>query len=93
MPSAPVPRSLRLVNALALLFVLAGAGLHLWSWFGMRRLESYVPPEDAPPFSGLARFEHYWELSRVGNWLVFTGVGVAVVAAIAAVVVRRRRAG
>lgn len=91
MTKAPVPRALRLVNVLALLLVLAGAGLHVWSWLGMRRLESYVAPPDAPAFSGMARFDHYWELSRLGTWLVLAGVGVAVLSAIAAVVVRRRR--
>lgn len=91
MPSRPVPRALRVVNLLALLLLVAGAGFHAWSWSGMRGLESYVPPPDAPAFSGLARFEHYWQMSRIGTWLVWSGVGVAVLTAVVAVVVARRR--
>lgn len=93
MAKAPVPRALRAVNVLALLLVVAGAGLHVWSWFGMRGLKSYVTPPDSPAFSGMARFNHYWELSRLGTWLVLAGVGVGVLTAIAALVVQRRRRG
>ena len=86
----PVPRSLRALNVVALLLFFAGAGLHLRSWLGMRRLRGYQPDPDAPLFAGMAEFQHFWELSRIGTWLVWAGLALAVLAAIAAFVVRRR---
>lgn len=88
--SSPVPRGLRLLNVLSLLLFLAGAGLYIRAWFGMERLQTYEADPEAALFSGLAEFDHFWNLSRIGIWLVWAAVAVAVIAAIAAVVVRWR---
>lgn len=87
-----VPRSLRILNVVALLLFLAGAGLHFRSWLGMRALRQYTPDPDAPLFAGMAEFEHYWQLSRIGSWLVWAALGLAIIVAIAALVMRRREA-
>lgn len=88
--SPPVPRGLRLLNILSLLLFLAGAGLYIRAWFGMHGLEAYQADPDAAIFSGMAQFNHFWNLSRIGIWLVWAAVAVAVIAAIGAVVIRRR---
>ncbi len=85
-----VPRSIRLVNLLAALLFVAGAGVYIWAWLGMRALESYVTAPDAAAFAGTARFSHYVELYYIGFWLVGAAVAVAVASAIAALVVQRR---
>lgn len=86
-----VPRPLRLVNVLALLLLLLGAALYIWAWLGLHGLESYSPPVDAEPMSGMARFDRFWKVSRIGIWLVWSGLGVGVVSAMAALMIRRRR--
>lgn len=78
------------MNLLALLLFLLGTGVYAWAWVGMRRLEGYVATPDAEHWAGMAQFNHYWNLSRLGLWLVVAALVVAVVAAIAAIVVRRR---
>lgn len=87
----PVPRALRAVNVLALLLFLAGAGLHVRSWLGMRGLREYQARPDGPLFAGMAEFEHFWQLARIGTWLVWAAVALAILAAIAAVLADRRR--
>ena len=89
----PVPRSLRVVNAVALLLFLGGAGLHVHAWLGMERLRENPPEAGAEPFAGMARFNELWELSRLGTWLVLTALALAVIAAVAALVLRRGSAG
>lgn len=85
-----VPRPLRAVNLVALLLFLAGAALYVRAWIGLRELRSYVGDPAAPPFSAMALFNHYHLLSQIGVWLVVAAVTVAVIAAIAAVIHRRR---
>lgn len=91
MATHAVPRLLRLLNILTLLLLLIGAGLYIWAWVGLHGLESYSPPVDAEPLSGMARFNRFWKVSRIGIWLVWSGLGLGVVAAVAAFVIRRRR--
>ena len=86
---APVPRSLRALNLVALVLFLAGAGLHARAWLGLERLRSSQPGGGEAAFSGMARFDHLWRLSEIGQWLIVAAIAVAVVAAAAAVVVRR----
>ena len=91
MASTPaVPRWLRAINIVALLLFLGGAGLHVYSWLGMEELRGLPPAAGAEPFSGMARFNELWELSRVGTALIVAAAGLAVLAAVAAIVVRRR---
>lgn len=86
-----VPRALRLVNLLAGLLFVAGAGVYIRAWLGMRELERHPPGPEAELFAGMARFDHFWVLSRIGVWLVGSALLVAVLAAIAAAVLRRRQ--
>lgn len=88
----PVPRVLRAVNVLALVIFAAGAAVYARAWLGMRALREYEAPPDAPLFSAMERFNHFWELSRIGLWLVGASVAVAVIAALARVVAQRRAA-
>lgn len=88
--SAPVPRWIRIVNGLSLLLLLAGAAVYARAWFGMQGLRSYEAAPDAAPFAGMAQFNHFHELSRIGVWLVVAGVAVAVLAAIATALEQRR---
>lgn len=77
---------------LALVLFLSGAGLYARSWLGMRELRDRAADADAgaPLFAAMARFDHFWMLSRIGVWLVMAAVGVAVLAAVAAVIHDRR---
>ena len=90
--SPPLPRYLRAMNVAALLLFAAGAGFHLRSWLGMRELRDSPPASDAELFTGLREFDRYWELAQIGNWLVGAAAALALVAAVAAVIVRRRAA-
>lgn len=90
--STPVPRSVRAVNVLALLIFLAGAALYARAWVGMRSLYDYEPPPDAPPFSAMALFNDYWQMSRLALLIISGAVAVALLAAGALVLLRRREA-
>lgn len=83
-----VPLGIRVVNVLALLLFLAGAGFYLRAWLGMRRLETHGVGGGG---SALERFDQLVRLSSIGVWLVVAAVGVAVLAASATAVIRRRR--
>lgn len=73
----------------AIIFV-AGAGLYIRAWVGLRSLSGWVPPEDAPAFAGLARFRHLTRISEIGLWTIGMAVAVAAVAAAVAVFHDRR---
>lgn len=92
MTRRPVPRSLRIANAAALLVFLAGAGVYGRAWLGMRALKSYEADADAALFAGLERFNHFWELSRLGIGLVLAALLLALLTAVAAVMMGRRQA-
>jgi hypothetical protein len=88
--TSTVPPVLRIANAVSGLLFLAGALIYVRAWLGMRALEAYEAEPDAELFAGVARFTHFWELSRLGIGIVLAALGLAVLAAIAAMVVRRR---
>ena len=85
-----VPPSFRLLNGLAALLFLVGAGIYVRAWLGMRGLERYEASPGEGAFAALARFQHFWNLSRIGVGLVWGAVGVGVLAALAWAILRRR---
>lgn len=89
MTRRPVPRFLRVANVVAGILFLAGAGVYVRAWWGLHSLESYEAAADAELFAGLARFSHFWDLSRIGIALVLAALALAVLTAVAALVVRR----
>lgn len=91
MSERSVPFVLRLVNLLAGGLLVGGASLYVRAWFGMRSLQSYEADPNAELFAGMARFNHFWELSRLALGLVLAGLAVAALAALAAYFVRRAR--
>jgi hypothetical protein len=85
-----VPPSFRLLNGLAALLFLVGAGVYVRAWLGLRGLRSYQASPGDEAFAALSRFQHFWNLSRIGVALVWGAVGVAVLAALAWALLRRR---
>jgi hypothetical protein len=90
--SRPVPRIGRVIDITAILTFLAGAGVYAYAWIGMKRLQSFEPPPDGPPFAAMARFNELWLHSRTGMWLMAAGVALAVAAALVARLLRSRAA-
>ena len=88
-----VPRSLRIINGLVLVMLVAGAGLYVWAWYGLRDLEANPPGPDAAPFAGMARFDELWLLNVIGRWLVVGAIALAIIAALAAAVAQRSDRG
>jgi hypothetical protein len=85
-----VPRAVRVLNGVVLLLFLAGAGVYLWAWTGMRRLETEGVAPDNGATSALERFDQLVTLSNLGISLALAAVVLAVLAAIATLVAQRR---
>ncbi len=90
MTRRPVPRPFRIANILAGILFAVGALIYGRAWLGMCALASYETPAGADPFAGMARFNHFWELSRIGIRVVLAALGLAVLTALTAWIAGRR---
>ena len=86
----PVSRLARTLDAVGLVLLVAGIGLWLYAFLGLRELQGVRPEAGAAPFAALARADRLSRLSTTGVVLGAAGLAVAV---LAAAVGRRRPAG
>lgn len=84
MTRTPVPRVARLMDLAGLLLLLAGGGLYLRAYLGLRALQHVHPAPGERPFSAMRRFDQLWTLSRAGLGLIVAGVVVMVAATLVA---------
>lgn len=75
-----VPRIGRLLDAVGSVLFVGGAGLFAWAWAGFRRVTSYAPSPDDPPFSAIRMADGYWLLQKIGASVMFAGLAVFVTA-------------
>ena len=80
----PVPRIGRVLDLVAALFFLAGAGLYAYSWIALRDMDDYVRPEGGDLFAAIAHADDLSRLGRIGVALMIAGVLVGVAAAVIA---------
>lgn len=91
--SRKIPLTGRLLDAVAALVFVAGAVVAIRAHLGMRALEANPPGSEAGAFAGLAQFNHFWRLSRLGMILMLGGAGIAILAALFARFMRRWKTG
>lgn len=88
----PVPRIGRLLDAVAAIGFLAGAGFYARSWVGLRRMDEYARPENGDLFAAVTRADELSRLGRIGLALMICSVLIGVIAAVVARRVAAREA-
>lgn len=89
-PSRGVPRPLRILNAVTVLLLAVAGAVYVRAWIGMAELARSPEPAEGAVFSAMARFDHFWRLSELAEWLVVAAVGLGVAAAAGALLQRVR---
>lgn len=75
-----VRRRGRILDAIGLVLLLAGAGVSARAWAGFEEVRTYQAAPDAEPFAALRLHDRYARIQGAGTALVVSGVGVFVAA-------------
>lgn len=80
----PVPRIGRVLDLVAALVFVLGAGAYAVSWIGLRDIDGYVRPEGGDMFATVIRANDLSRLAWIGLGLMIAAVVIGVAAAIVA---------
>lgn len=92
MTTEGVPRIGRTLDALGVLLFVAGGALYLRSWLGLRSMDDFERAPGDPVFAAVEYTDGLARTGRIGFGLMAAGAVVAVIAALVARRVARRRA-